>query len=123
MRFGGGSNRIFQRQQPPNSADRLYINAAENRLCINTAGVLGGQLPFVLHIHGDLARLQLVEVASVGFPTAQLGYAASRGSTGRLERFCRAVRSMHPRRFRETSKHRVFFSDFSAVATLKHGLT
>jgi len=99
MRFGGGSNRIFQRQQPPNSADRLYINAAENRLCINTAGVLGGQLPFVLHIHGDLARLQLVEVASVGFPTAQLGYAASRGSTGRLERFCRAVGSMYPRRF------------------------
>ena len=114
---------MFQRQQPPNSADRLYINAAEFRLCINTAGVLGGQLPFVLHIHGDLARLQLVEVASVGFPTAQLGYAASRGSTGRLERFCRAVRSMHPRRFRETSKHRVFFSDFSAVAALKHGLT
>ena len=74
---------MFQRQQPPNSADRLYINAAEFRLCINTAGVLGGQLPFVLHIHGDLARLQLVEVASVGFPTAQLGYAASRGSTGR----------------------------------------
>ena len=96
---------MFQRQQPPNSADRLYINAAENRLCINTAGVLGGQLPFVLHIHGDLARLQLVEVASVGFPTAQLGYAASRGSTGRLERFCHAVGSMHPRRF---------FSDCSA---------
>ena len=90
---------MFQRQQPPNSADRLYINAAENRLCINTAGVLGGQLPFVLHIHGDLARLQLVEVASVGFATAQLGYAASRGSTGRLGRFCRAVGSMHPRRF------------------------
>ena len=114
---------MFQRQQPPNSADRLYINAAENRLCINTAGVLGGQLPFVLHIHGDLARLQLVEVASVGFPTAQLGYAASRGSTGRLERFCLQAPKVSKNRCRITFKHRVFFSDCSAGAALKHGLT
>ena len=72
---------------PKNSADRLYINAAENRLCINTAGVLSGQLPCPGSSPISRSRIG-------SFPDGPARYAASRGSLGLMERFCRAVGSI-----------------------------